>query len=52
LLNIDGYWNKLTDLIAHLIAENFASESLKDHFSTVESVDQLMVALRKASARR
>jgi uncharacterized protein (TIGR00730 family) len=52
LLNIDGYWNKLTDLIAHLVAENFASESLKDHFSTVESVDQLMVALRKASARR
>jgi uncharacterized protein (TIGR00730 family) len=52
LLNIDGYWTKLIELIAHLIAENFASDSLLGHFSSVDTVDQLTDALRAASARR
>ena len=39
LLNLDGYWQPLIDLIDHVIAEGFASASLRSLFSVNDSVD-------------
>ena len=45
LLNIDGYWQPLIDLVDHVIAEGFASASLRDLFSVVVDVNGLVTAL-------
>ncbi len=48
LLDTEGYWQPLTGLIDHIIAEGFADPSLKDLIQTVPTVDALILALRKA----
>ena len=48
LLNTDGYWDKLIGLMDHIIAEGFASASLKDLFSVVDVPDALFAALEAA----
>jgi len=47
LLNTDGYWNPLIDLIDHIIAEGFADSSLKAFVSIVEDVPTLAKALKQ-----
>jgi predicted Rossmann-fold nucleotide-binding protein len=48
LLNISGYWQPLTALIDHVIAEGFADASLRGHFRVVDSVAQLDSPLTEA----
>lgn len=45
LLNIDGYWNPLMTLIDHQIEQGFADASLRDMFSVVDSVTDLLPLL-------
>ena len=45
LLNTDGYWTKLIELVDHLVAEGFADPSLKDLMSVAEDVPALEAAL-------
>lgn len=47
LLNVDGYWQTLIDLIHHVVSEGFASESLLNLFTTCESVDEAVSLLAK-----
>jgi hypothetical protein len=41
ILNIDGYWDKLQGLFDHMIAQGFAREATRQHFSVVNSVGRL-----------
>ncbi len=45
LLNTDGYWQKLMELIDHVIAAGFAEASLKGFLTTVPDVPALMQAI-------
>ena len=45
ILNTNGYWTKLINLIDHIIDEGFADKSLKSSFQVVDTVDDLMTAL-------
>ena len=46
LLNTDGYWDKLTQLLDHTIAQGFADASLRDYYCVAQTVDDAMAALR------
>jgi len=46
LLNIDNYWDKLIQMVDHVIAEGFADASLRGYISVVPSVADLTAALR------
>lgn len=48
LLNTEGYWTPLLDMIGHVIAEGFADDSLRSFVQPVESVQDLRTALRAA----
>jgi uncharacterized protein (TIGR00730 family) len=48
LLNTDGYWTPLMQLMNHVIGEEFADASLLDFVEVVEDVQGLMAALRAA----
>ena len=48
LLNSVGYWDKLTDLLDHIVAQGFADASLLDYFQTELDVPALMQALHRA----
>ena len=48
LLNADGYWQPLIDLIDHIVAQGFADASVRQHFTIVQSVDAATTALRDA----
>ena len=48
LLDVDGYWQPLLQLLDHVIAEGFASESLLGHFKAVPDVPALEAALSAA----
>lgn len=48
LLDVGGYWQPLTALIAHVIAEGFADAGLADLFVTVPDVETAMERLRTA----
>lgn len=45
LMNTDGYWDKLLDLLDHVIEQGFADSSLKTHLAAFDSVDDLSRAL-------
>ncbi len=45
LVNIEGYWSLLMQSIDHVIAEGFADASLKDLFTVVETVEDLVTDL-------
>jgi len=47
LLNTEGYWDKLIQLVDHAIAEEFADRSLRKIISVVGAVPDLMAALCK-----
>ncbi|PHQ96857.1 MAG: TIGR00730 family Rossman fold protein [Marinosulfonomonas sp.] len=48
LLNIDGYWDKLLDLLDHVIESGFADESMKSYVTSVDDVATLTKALLDA----
>lgn len=48
LLNTDGYWENLTTLLKHVVAEGFADHSLLDHSRLIDSPAQLETALTAA----
>jgi len=52
LLNIEGYWQPLVDLIEHVIEQGFAAPTLRALYTVLDSTDQLATALREASERR
>ena len=45
LLNVNGYWQPLLDLLTHIIAQGFADASLLSHFTVVSDVAALETAL-------
>lgn len=45
LLNIEGYWAPLLALMDHVIEQGFADASLRDYFTTVDTVERLETAL-------
>ncbi len=48
LLNINGFWDPLTALLNHVIAQGFADNSLLDYVQDVPDVAMLETALRDA----
>ena len=46
IVNTDGYWDKLIDLVDHVIAQGFADDSLRDLVTTVPDVTTLFEELR------
>ena len=48
LLNIAGYWDKLVDLLDHIIDQGFADDSLKSYLNVVDDVPALLSSLRAA----
>ena len=50
LLNTEGYWNPLTHLVDHVIAEGFAEDATRSYSHVVPDVPALAVALRTALA--
>ena len=50
LLDTNGYWQPLIALIDHVIAQGFASASLKELFRSVPDVDSLTAALKEGLA--
>mgnify|MGYP002623495109 CR=1 FL=1 len=47
LLNTDGYWTKLIELVEHVIAEGFADPTLRGFVTVVDEVSELTEALRE-----
>lgn len=48
LMNSQGYWDKLIDLIDHIIEQGFASPSLRDMFKSVDTVTSLESEIQTA----
>ncbi len=48
LLDVQGYWQPLTGLLRHVIAEGFADPDLADRFRSAASVPELVTMLRTA----
>lgn len=52
LLDVDGYWQPLTALLDHVIAEGFADASLGDFVTRASDVPSVIKALRPLSTGR
>ena len=48
LLNTDGYWQPLMDLLDHVIAQGFADATMRGHFIVVNDVYELAAGLQAA----
>ncbi|MEO1137853.1 MAG: TIGR00730 family Rossman fold protein [Pseudomonadota bacterium] len=48
LLNTEGYWDKLIQLVDHVIEQNFADDSLRSFMQVADTVADLMSALDDA----
>ena len=48
LLNSDGYWDKLSDLLDHIVGQGFADSSLLGFYKVVSDVPTLMSGLYRA----
>ncbi|MCL4105228.1 UNVERIFIED_CONTAM: hypothetical protein GTU68_055359 [Idotea baltica] len=48
LLDIDGYWQPLCDLLDHIIHQGFAEPEIRNYFTVVSDVATLQTALRDA----
>ncbi len=48
LLDIEGYWGPLCDMLAHVVAEGFAEESLLGYIGRIADVPTLEAVLREA----
>ena len=42
IININGFWDKLIELLDDLVKNEFADLSIKDYFYVVKSVDELL----------
>ncbi|MDE2647141.1 MAG: TIGR00730 family Rossman fold protein [Paracoccaceae bacterium] len=42
IININGFWDKLIELLDNLVKSEFADLSIKDYFYVVKSVDELL----------
>jgi len=47
LLNINGYWDKLVELVEHMIAHGFADPDFAGYLSVITSVTGLEAAIRR-----
>lgn len=45
IADIEGYWHHLTELIDHMIAENYAKAENRALFQVIDSIDELLPAL-------
>ncbi len=52
VMNTAGYWNKMIQLLEHVIAEGFADPSLRTYVSVSDSVPDLVADLRRALSSR
>lgn len=50
LLNTDGYWDKLNELLNHIIAEGFAGADIRDAYHSVPDIPALVARLDAALA--
>lgn len=48
LVNVNGYWSKLLDLLDHVIEEKFARPSDRQYLYVVDSVEDVPAALENA----
>lgn len=48
LMNINGFWSPLVDLLDHVIDQGFAEPSLRDYIHVVEDLDQAQTVLARA----
>jgi uncharacterized protein (TIGR00730 family) len=48
LLNTEGYWTPLMRLLDHVVTQGFAEENVKSFVQSVETVQDLRIALRAA----
>ena len=46
LVNIDGYWQPLIDMLDHIVAQGFASASVHNLYGVVKDVQNLTAALQ------
>ena len=50
LINLDGFWSPLMELMDHIVARGFAPAWFKDQLIVVDSVDQVLGAAEAAFA--
>lgn len=48
VVDIDGYWSPMVEMIDHIIASGFAKPAHRDLFTVVPSVSEILPALRAA----
>ena len=49
LVNTDGYWGPLVDLLQHVVDQGFAAASMLEFVTVVETVDDAVLRLRDAA---
>lgn len=47
-LDVDGFWGRFSDLVAHIVAQNFAHKAISDLFSVVDDPTAVFQALENA----
>jgi predicted Rossmann-fold nucleotide-binding protein len=50
--NLDGYWSKLLGAIDGIIESRYAKPSFREFYRVVDTIDDLLPALRAAPASR
>ena len=48
IMNTKGYWDKLTELLEHVVDQGFADRTLLDYYTTVPDAAAAVIALRRA----
>jgi uncharacterized protein (TIGR00730 family) len=48
LVNTNGYWNPLIQLLEHVVAQGFADATLLDYYTAVPDTEAAVAALRRA----
>lgn len=46
LLNINGFWNKLIDLLDELVSQEFMENSIRDYYTVITSIDEMDLILK------
>ncbi len=49
LVNTDGYWGPLVDLLHHVVDQGFAAASMLEFVTVVDTVDDAVLRLREAA---
>ncbi|ANP35348.1 decarboxylase [Phaeobacter gallaeciensis] len=45
VVNTDGYWDKLRDLLEHVVAQEFAGAEMQDYLTWVDSAEEALAKL-------